>query len=55
MLLVAILIALLFGNWFLTKTLIFIPVGLVSRLTSFGWWGLGLVILVFLAWCIGED
>ncbi len=55
MLLAVILILLLFGNWFLTETLVFIPVNLFTRLLSLGWWGLALLIVLFLAWCIGED
>jgi hypothetical protein len=55
MLLTAIMILLLIGNWFITKTLVFVPVNLLTRLTSVGWWGLGLVAIVFLAWCIGDD
>lgn len=55
MLLAAILILLLFGNWFLTETLIFVPVNLASRVTSLSWWGLALIALLFVAWCIGED
>ena len=55
MLLAAILILLLFGNWFLTETLIFVPVNLASRITSFGWWGFALIVLLFVAWCIGEE
>ncbi|MBE9043270.1 hypothetical protein IQ255_02395 [Pleurocapsales cyanobacterium LEGE 10410] len=55
MLLFVILVVLLFGNWFFTETLVFIPVNLITRLASIGWWGLGLVTILFLAWCIGED
>ena len=55
MLLAVILILLLFGNWFLTETLVFIPVDLFTRLLSLGWWGLALLIVLFLVWCIGED
>lgn len=55
MLLAVILVLLLIGNWFLTETLILIPVDLITRLSSFGWWGLGLLILSFLAWCVSDD
>ncbi len=55
MLLAAILALLLIGNWFLTETLVLIPVDLVTRLSSYGLWGLGLVVVSFLAWCISDD
>jgi len=55
MLLVTILILLLFGNWFLTETLIFLPVNLATRITSFSWWGVALIVLLFFAWCVAED
>ena len=53
--LTAILILLLLGNWFINETLIFIPVHLVTRLTSWGWWALALLGCLFIAWCVGED
>ncbi len=55
MLLTVILVLLLIGNWFLTETLVLIPVDLITRLSSFGWWGISLVIVSFLAWCISDD
>ena len=54
-LLAAILISLLFGNWFINETLIFVPVNFVTTITSWGWWGLALLTISFLAWCVGED
>ena len=53
--LAAILILLLFGNWFINETLIFIPVHLVTRLTSWSWWGLALLGFLFIAWCMADD
>ena len=55
MLLVVIAVLLLVGNWFLSETLVLIPVDLVTRLCSFSWWGIGLVMVAFLAWCISDD
>lgn len=55
MLLTIILVLLLIGNWLLTETLVYIPINLVGRLTYLGFWGLALVIVFFLAWCIGDD
>ncbi len=55
MLLVTILILLLFGNWFLTETLIFMPMNLATRIISFSWWGVALVVVLFFAWCVAED
>ena len=55
MLLAVILILLLIGNWAITETLVFVPVNLATRLTSLGWWGLAIVLVSFLAWCIGDD
>ncbi|MEM8827755.1 MAG: hypothetical protein AAGE96_00170 [Cyanobacteria bacterium P01_G01_bin.19] len=54
-LLIVILGSLLFGNWLINLTLIFAPVDLFTRITSFGWWGLGVLGLLFIAWCIGEE
>ncbi len=54
-LLAVILILLLFGNWFINETLIFIPVKFFTTITSWGWWGLAFMALLFLAWCMGED
>ena len=55
MLLAVIVILLLIGNWFISETLVFVPVDLLARLTSVGWWTLGLMLVAFLAWCIGDD
>ncbi len=55
MLLAAIAILLLVGNWFLSETLVLIPVDWITRLCSFSWWGIGLLFVSFLAWCISDD
>lgn len=55
MLLAVILVLLLIGNWFLTETLVFIPVDIAIRLGSLGWWALSLVLIAFIAWCISDD
>lgn len=55
MLLAIILVVFLIGNWAISETLVFVPVNLVSRLTFLGWWGLAVVLISFLAWCIGDD
>ena len=54
-LLTIILVALLFGNWLINETWLFIPIDLFSRLTSFGWWGLALLTVLFFAWCMAEE
>ncbi len=55
MLLVVILGVLLIANWFITETLVLFPINLIFRFTSFGWWGLALLTVLFFVWCIGED
>ena len=55
MLLATILLVLLFGNWFLTEALVFVPVNLATRFTSLGWWGLASIAVLFFAWCMAED
>jgi len=55
MLLAAVMILLLIGNWFFTETLVFIPVDIVIRFSSLGWWALALLGIGFVAWCIGDD
>jgi hypothetical protein len=55
MLLALILALLLISNWFLTESVIFTPVDLAIRFTSFGWWGLALLSISFVAWCISDD
>ena len=54
-LIAVILILLLFGNWFINLSLIFIPVDFATRVTSFGWWILAFIAVLFLAWCVGEE
>lgn len=49
------LLLLLIGNWFLSETLVLIPVDLVTRLSSLGWWTISLLLVSFLAWCISDD
>ena len=55
MLLPVILVLLLIGNWLLSETLVFIPLDLVTRLISLSWWGIALVTILFLAWCMVDD
>lgn len=55
MLLVAIAILLLIGNWFFSESLVLFPLDWLVRLSSYGWWAVGLVVVAFIAWCIGED
>lgn len=55
MLLAVVMILLLIGNWFLTETLVFIPVDLTIRLANLGWWLLALFGISFIAWCISDD
>ncbi len=56
MLFAAILLLLLIGNWFLTETLVLIPLDFITKLTSaYGWWVFALVVASFIAWCISED
>ena len=55
MLLAVILVLSLIGNWLITETLVFIPVNLLTRLTTIAWWGVALVAIAFVAWCIGDD
>lgn len=55
MFLIVILILLLIGNWLLTETLVLVPVDLITRLGTLGWWALGLFTLSLIAWCISDD
>ena len=55
MFLVVILVLLLIGNWLLSKSLVFIPISLISRFISYSWWAIALIIVIFLAWCISDD
>ncbi len=55
MLLAIILSLLLISNWLLTITLVYVPLNLIFWLQSLVYWGLALLILAFLAWCVGED
>lgn len=55
MLLIVISVLLLIGNWFLSESLVLIPIDLIIRLSSFGWWVLGLLAVSFIAWCISDD
>ena len=55
MLLAAIFILLLIGNWLISESLVFVPVSLTTRLTSLGWWGLAMLTVLFIAWCISDD
>ncbi|GAB4525759.1 MAG: hypothetical protein Tsb0014_05400 [Pleurocapsa sp.] len=51
----AILTLLLIGNWLITTVLVFFPLNLIDRLNSYGTMSLGLILLLFLAWCIGDE
>jgi len=55
MLLLVILSLLLLGNWFFTETLVYAPVNLLNYFSFLSWWGIAIIGIVFLAWCIGED
>jgi hypothetical protein len=55
MLFVIIVGLLLIGNWFLSHSLIFLPMDLAIDLGSLGWWVLALVSISFVAWCISDD
>ena len=55
MLLFVIIALLLCGNWFFTETLVYLPVNLISLLTSLGAWTIVAIGVIFLAWCIGEE
>ncbi|MEM7591882.1 MAG: hypothetical protein AAF383_10255 [Cyanobacteria bacterium P01_A01_bin.83] len=55
MLLAVISILLLIGNWFFSESLVLIPIDLIIRFGNGIWWGLGFIIVIFLAWCVGDD
>jgi hypothetical protein len=55
MLFVVVVLLLLIGNWFLSHSLIFLPVDLAIFISSLGWWILALVSISFVAWCISDD
>ncbi|MEL6494739.1 MAG: hypothetical protein AAFQ41_06405 [Cyanobacteria bacterium J06623_7] len=55
MLLAAIIAFLLIGNWFFTDSFVFLPVNLLYRLSSLGWWTLAIASISFIAWCISDD
>ena len=55
MLLFLILSFLLLGNWILSEVLVFIPVRLVESLNSLAEIALALVLVLFLAWCLGDS
>lgn len=55
MLFAVILILLLLGNWFLSAVLVFLPLNLITRLINCAWLGVGLICLLLLAWCLGDD
>ena len=54
MLLFLILSFLLLGNWILSEVLVFIPVHLVESLNSLTGIALTIIILLFIAWCLGD-
>ena len=55
MLLFLILSFLLLGNWILSEVLVFIPVRLVESLNSLAEIALVLVLVLFFAWCLGDN
>ncbi|MEL6439305.1 MAG: hypothetical protein AAFQ80_08650 [Cyanobacteria bacterium J06621_8] len=55
MLLVAIAILLLIGNWFFSESLVLLPLEWIISFCSSSWWAVALVAVAFFAWCIGED
>jgi len=52
---VLIFVLLLFGNWILSNLFVYIPLNLLTSLNSVVFWAIGILSLVFLAWCVGED
>ncbi|MDJ0688478.1 MAG: hypothetical protein QNJ41_08205 [Xenococcaceae cyanobacterium MO_188.B32] len=54
MLLFLILSFLLLGNWILTEVLVYIPIRLVESLNSIAQIAMVLVLVLFLAWCLGD-
>ena len=55
MLITVILALLLIFNWLLSETLVSIPINLLVHFISLSWLGLGLILVLFLAWCMAED
>jgi hypothetical protein len=55
MLFAVLIVLLLIGNWYLSNTLIFLPVDLAMNIGSLGWWILALISIYFVAWCISDD
>ena len=54
MLLFLILSFLLLGNWILSEVLVFIPVHLVESLNSVVGVVIAIIVVSFLAWCLGD-
>ena len=52
---ILIFVLLLVGNLILSNLFVYIPLNLVSGLSSVGLWAIGIFGLFFLAWCVGED
>ncbi|BAZ43543.1 hypothetical protein NIES4102_05440 [Chondrocystis sp. NIES-4102] len=50
-----ILSLLLISNWILIKTFAFIPINIISWLLSLSHGCIFWIIVVFLAWCVGDD
>jgi hypothetical protein len=50
-----ILAVILIVNWLITSVLVFLPLNLIDRLNSWGTMVLGLILLLFLAWCLGDE
>lgn len=55
MIILAILIVLLLGNWLTSSALVFIPLYLFNRLNYLGRWSVVVLLLIFLAWCLGDE
>jgi hypothetical protein len=55
MILAVILILLLVSHWLFIFIVVDIPLNFVYRLLSLGYWGLALMILTFLAWCMSDE
>ena len=54
MLLFLILSFLLLGNWILTEVLVYIPIHFVESLNSIAQIAIVVVLVSFLAWCLGD-
>lgn len=55
MLLLVILLLLLMGNWAISEILVFLPLNLFAHVVSLGRLAVLFVLLLFLAWCLGDE